>query len=200
MGGSVVATTIQTWVRHGSGKGHVPTVAPPRGDGRATWRLTKVAAIAAAVLGLDQVSKAIVRLSMPLCTAPHAIGCERVRLPGSAGLLRAENPGGALGFGMSMGSMVWTSVALLGLALVISYARKGRLSPILALGMALQLGAVLGNLMDRLAFGAVTDFIYLTRGLLFNVADLALAVGSLLAFVALASTRVADPAKRADRR
>jgi signal peptidase II len=50
-----------------------------------------------------------------------------------------------------------------------------------ALAVGLQLGGALGNVFDRIAFGGVTDFIDAGAGVTFNMADVALVAGMLLA-------------------
>ena len=47
------------------------------------------------------------------------------------------------------------------------------------------MGGSLGNLIDRLAHGAVTDFIDLARWPAFNVADCAITTGAVLIVVGL---------------
>lgn len=50
-------------------------------------------------------------------------------------------------------------------------------SPLLRLAIGLQLGGALGNLFDRVAFGAVTDFIDVGWWPIFNIADSSICVG-----------------------
>jgi len=56
-----------------------------------------------------------------------------------------------------------------------------------AIGYALILGGALGNLIDRLAYGHVVDFLYLHLGerplFVFNIADAALTIGPVLMIV-----------------
>ena len=47
----------------------------------------------------------------------------------------------------------------------------------LRVAMGMQLGGALGNLTDRLRFGAVTDFISVGKFPVFNVADSSISVG-----------------------
>ena len=49
--------------------------------------------------------------------------------------------------------------------------------PILRLAIGLQLGGAFGNLFDRVAFGAVTDFIDVGWWPIFNIADSSICVG-----------------------
>jgi len=51
--------------------------------------------------------------------------------------------------------------------------------------IAMQLGGAIGNLIDRLVFGPVTDFISVGRFPVFNVADSSITVGVGLLLLAL---------------
>ena len=67
-------------------------------------------------------------------------------------------------------------------------------APLLMLSLGLQLGGALGNLIDRLRLGHVTDFVDFQVWPVFNVADSAIVVGvSILAWFALFGDR-AKPA------
>ena len=135
--------------------------------------------VALSILALDQVSKAWIERMLP-------VGGKREVIPGFFNLTHIRNDGVA--FGLFAGSdgrwKVWllAALALVAIAVVISLIRNtptsNRLS-ILALGLVL--GGALGNLLDRLASGAVTDFLDFYRGGYhwhnFNVADSAISVG-----------------------
>ena len=57
--------------------------------------------------------------------------------------------------------------------------------PILRLAIGLQLGGAFGNLFDRVAFGAVTDFIDVGWWPIFNIADSSICVGMAALIVVL---------------
>jgi signal peptidase II len=141
--------------------------------------LSRSMAIAGIAIALDQLTKAFVRGALDLCTARGAVGCARVRVAGSFELIRIRNSGSAFGFHKDL--WMWGPVAIAGLALVLVYARGGRGTGIVAIAAGLQVGGALGNLADRLLLGGVTDFIYLGSGPVFNVADVLLALGTLMA-------------------
>ena len=93
------------------------------------------------------------------------------------------NPGvtfGLLGQGSVMGTYILSAVALLVVVVLVVWMRKAeRLSVALALG-AIAGGAV-GNVLDRLRFGRVVDFIHAHAfgysWYVFNVADAAIVCG-----------------------
>ena len=60
------------------------------------------------------------------------------------------------------------------------YATTGARSFVLRLALGLQLGGALGNLLDRLQQGYVTDFLDVGPWPIFNVADSAISVGMVL--------------------
>jgi len=83
-------------------------------------------------------------------------------------------------------SFALTIVAIVGIALLLVYALiiRPRFSPLdsrltrTALGLIL--GGAIGNLIDRLCLGGVTDFIDFTFWPVFNIADSAITVGVIL--------------------
>jgi signal peptidase II len=102
----------------------------------------------------------------------------------------SENSGVAFGMLQRLpGGRIWlTLVALGAFALVIHYLRKTP-ATLLRLHVALGLvgGGAIGNVLDRLIYGSVTDFLVVDLGFwplnpwpAFNVADAALVVGVLL--------------------
>lgn len=96
----------------------------------------------------------------------------------------SENTGVAFGMGQSLpgGRVLLTLVALFALLLVGYYLIKsGPRQTRLHLALGLVGGGAIGNLIDRIAFGRVTDFIVWHVGKhewpAFNIADAALVVG-----------------------
>jgi signal peptidase II len=136
--------------------------------------------IALLVLSGDELLKVYVRARLPLCEI-HALGpCERFELVGPLRLVRTENAGSALGD--AQGWQIWSLVAAFGLLMVPVYARRLRGAVWLAAAaVGLQLGGAAGNLLDRVLLGRATDMLYVGYGLVWNLADVALATGALLA-------------------
>ncbi len=141
-----------------------------------------LATIAGAVVILDQLSKAVVRHSLPLYRPVRVI-------EGFFSLTHIENPGGAFGFlaGHVSGLqrlffLVGTLAAVWVLVYLYRKIPAGHLW--LATALSLILGGAIGNLIDRLRFGKVTDFLDFFVGQhhwpAFNVADSAVTVGGLI--------------------
>jgi signal peptidase II len=102
-----------------------------------------------------------------LADAPVDLGFITLRL--------AQNPGVAFSLGADAPSWIVTAVTATAVVLIAAMAWRGTLRPPLAAGLLL--GGGLGNLLDRLAGGTVTDFFDLGWFPSFNVADIALNVG-----------------------
>lgn len=100
-------------------------------------------------------------------------------------IIRGENRGGL--FGIVQGSAPILAALSLGVivALLLFHEREGtkRVTPI-TVAVALLIGGALGNLIDRVAFGFVLDFVDIGIGTLrfwtFNVADMGISLGILL--------------------
>lgn len=130
--------------------------------------LGRASAVAAAAVAIDQVSKAIVRTEV--------LPGERIDLIGGTEIVRVANSGIAFGLLNDAGSLVLVIAAvafagLLGLFLV-SAERPGLWLPI-----GLLAGGAVGNLIDRIREGAVTDFIDPPNWPAFNLADVEITVG-----------------------
>ncbi len=134
-----------------------------------TW----LALAAGAIVLLDQYTKFLVRTYL-------ALGQTWMPLEWLAPYARIvywTNTGAAFGL-FQNGGMVFTVLAIIVSAAIIYYYRDmGRASWFIRLALALQLGGALGNLVDRLTRGTVTDFISLGTFPVFNVADSCISVG-----------------------
>jgi signal peptidase II len=130
------------------------------------WRLS--GALCLLVLALDQIAKAAVEDSL--------VPGEDVDLLGPLGLTLAHNSGVA--FGLASGGdavLIVFAVAALG---VVGYllARDPR-RPGLWVAAGLVAGGALGNLVDRVRTGVVTDYLAVGSWPPFNLADIAITVG-----------------------
>jgi signal peptidase II len=136
--------------------------------GRASERAAVVAAV---VLVADQLTKQLVRSSI-------ALGESRHLLPGVT-LVHAQNSG--IAFSLFTGSEAGVIVvAAIVLATVLIYFALHRERRWMWLACGLIVGGALGNLIDRLRVGMVTDFIKLPDWPAFNVADASITLGVLM--------------------
>jgi signal peptidase II len=145
----------------------------------------RTALVALAVIVLDQLSKRAVQ---------HSIvpGEERKLLPGIQ-LVDTRNRGVAFGFfpGSHVGVTILIALALL--ALLVYFARHAT-QPLIWLPTGLLLGGALGNIVDRLNDGAVTDFVKLPLGWPpFNLADTSITIGIVILFLLIDHLRRVAP-------
>ena len=139
----------------------------------------KLAVVAGLVVVLDQLTKAVILSRVPLYRTISII-------PGFFSFTHIHNPGGAFGFFATQSSNVRTIVFLLVSSMAVGlifyfYQQTPRSHPWLATGFALILGGAVGNLIDRVRFGKVVDFLDFYIGQLhwpaFNIADSAITIG-----------------------
>jgi signal peptidase II len=142
-------------------------------------KITFLAIVAGTVLVLDLLTKMLVLAHLPL-------GAGIPVIPGLFDVTHVQNPGGAFGFLATLGpqarSVIFILVSVVAVAVILWFYLQ---TPVqqrwLAFGFALIFGGAIGNLVDRLRFGAVIDFIDVYIGDLhwpaFNIADSAITVG-----------------------
>lgn len=130
-----------------------------------------------AVLGVDQLSKHLVRANLRLGESWPADGLFR--------LTHGTNSGSAFGlFPNQTAILILASVMAIGF-LIYFYRRHALPRPLLRFAIGLQLGGALGNLIDRLRVGNVVDFIDLGPWPIFNLADSCIVVGMSLLIASL---------------
>lgn len=139
-------------------------------------------ALAALVIGLDQASKVLV-----LATLRFG---ESVYVAPFFNWVLAFNPGAAFSFLAGAGGWqrwLFTLLALGMSAWIVGMLRQHSAQRWLCLGLSLIMGGALGNVVDRLRFGAVVDFIEWHLGgyywPAFNVADSAITLGAVILFL-----------------
>lgn len=90
------------------------------------------------------------------------------------------NTGAAFGI-FKNGRVFFTASSLLVIALIVFYALYcRRLGLFLSIAMGLILGGAIGNLIDRLVFGHVIDFLDFRIWPVFNIADSSITIGAIL--------------------
>ena len=144
-------------------------------------RYTLFLLLITANIGCDQISKSVVREQLEY----H----EQIQLAGEHFLLtKVENSGAFLSLGDGLGPIAKTlllnllpAFSMLGL---IFWLFRGGLTKGMALGFCCVIGGGIGNIIDRVAYGSVTDFLYIHVGFfrtgIFNFADVSITFGALL--------------------
>jgi signal peptidase II len=145
------------------------------------------------VIVVDQATKALARAW--LAQRPPVVFGEEWVAGGLAQLTYFENPGAFLGMGADLPATlrfwVFTVAAVLLLAGLVIYAWRASVqtSTLMLVGISLLVAGGVGNLIDRIVNdGRVVDFMFVGVGWLrtgvFNVADMALTAGVLIAVLA----------------
>ena len=161
------------------------------------WRW---AALIAFVIIADQLSKWVIldtpAFSAMACLDP-VVRCGRIEISSFFDLTMLWNRGVSFGTLQSTGIMRWilvafTTVIAIGFAYWLTRAERW----VTALSLSLVIGGAVGNLIDRVRFGAVVDFLDFSGPWfgayigsvpvgfpwVFNIADAAITVGALLLF------------------
>jgi signal peptidase II len=131
--------------------------------------------IAAMIIALDQWTKWLVRTNIPAGQSwlPDSL----LWLSPYARIVHWYNKGAAFGI-FQEGSMVFTVLAfIVSAAIIYYYPQVSKQDWPLRLAMSMQLGGAIGNLIDRLTIGHVTDFISVGTFPVFNIADSSISVG-----------------------
>jgi signal peptidase II len=144
--------------------------------------------LAGAIFVLDQASKYWIletqKFSPPGCLEAH-VGCRKIEVSGIFDLTMVWNYG--VSFGMLKAGNDFARWGLVALSLIISGVfiawMRAAVRPLTKWSLGLVVGGALGNVIDRIRFGAVADFLDFS-GLyfpwVFNVADAAITVGAML--------------------
>ena len=160
----------------------VAPAAPPTDGAAARYAHPLELGTMAVVVALDQVSKAIIRIVLPL-------GESRRVIPEFLDLTHVHNTGAAFGLlnaaDFPYKPVVMIAIAAIALVAIAAYATQlGFHERMARFGLALILGGAFGNLIDRAIAGYVVDFVDVywgsTHFWAFNVADSAITIGAIL--------------------
>ncbi len=128
-------------------------------------------AVMVVVVVLDQATKAAVRSGI-------AQGDSDGVFPGVE-LVHVRNEGVAFSR-FSGGGTIVTIIVAAALVALVAYFATHLNKPLVWLPTGMLLGGALGNIIDRVRYGAVTDFIKLPAWPAFNVADVSITLGVLV--------------------
>ena len=166
---------------------------PPMPSKNATsTRLTQWLAIALVVILLDQFTKVLILGSFQLGDSRFVTSFFNI--------VRAHNTGAAFSFlADAAGWQRWffTALGLVATGVIVFLLKRHGQQALFATALSFILGGALGNVIDRLRFGAVVDFIHAHvfgwSWYVFNVADAAIVCGvAALVLDSLRPTRLAD--------
>ncbi len=133
-------------------------------------------------IGCDQISKDVVRKNVDPNDYIRVVQDNFI-------LTNVENTGAMLGFGQNLPPILKVILlqalpVLVLLILLFRILQKSNLDKWLIMAFAFVIGGGIGNLIDRILYGSVTDFFQIKIGFLktgiFNMADVSVTVGVLL--------------------
>lgn len=135
--------------------------------------------LSAAVIVLDQLTKSWV-------TAAFELG-DSLTITSFFNLVLAYNTGAAFSFLAGAGGwqrIFFVAIAVIASVVIVFLLRKPHNHPLLSTALALILGGAIGNVIDRIRFGHVVDFIQVHGAgyffPAFNIADSAITIGATL--------------------
>jgi len=136
-------------------------------------RALSVALIVFAIIAFDQITKYLIVNSLSLYDSIEVFPFLHI--------VNVRNTGAAFGSFKSLGSSFFIIVAVAAIGFVLYLLMKRTYN---TFGLSLILGGAVGNLIDRILYGQVVDFVDFSIGSYhwpaFNVADSALTVGIIL--------------------
>ncbi len=132
--------------------------------------------IAGFVILLDQWSKHLVRTQLELTEqwAPWPWLLPYLRI------VHWNNTGAAFGMFQGMNLVFMILAVIVSGAIIYFFPRIPREDWLMRLALALQLGGAVGNLIDRILYGTVTDFVSMGNFAVYNVADACISIGVVL--------------------
>ncbi len=128
--------------------------------------------IALVIIGLDQLTKYLVKTNMEL-------GESIPLIPDVFHLTSHRNMGAAFGILQNQRFFFILITIAVVIGIVIAIKRIGHAQPRTAFALSLVLGGAIGNFIDRATTGQVVDFLHfiLINFPIFNVADMAITIG-----------------------
>jgi signal peptidase II len=161
----------------------------------ATWRRPSAArwvlfaVLAVGIVVIDQLSKAWIVDNLRLGAAPTAVVGDWLRIVHwrNSGILFGMLPQSAGAFAI---------VSLVVLALIVGYHAKAGRGLLVTVALGLLLGGAIGNLVDRLRYGSVVDFVDMGIGAwrfyTYNLADAAISTAIFLLIVMALAPRLGE--------
>lgn len=123
------------------------------------------------IVALDQISKLYIR-------AKFLIEGTSVQVFRFINITYIENSGAAFGiFSGAKYLLIFITLLFLFITLYYRFKHKDRINRLTDISLGLIFGGTIGNLIDRIISGTVTDFIQIGIWPVFNIADIAICVG-----------------------
>jgi signal peptidase II len=130
--------------------------------------------IASILITCDQITKALVRIYLPIEGQTwNALAF----LEPYARIIHITNTGVAFGMFKGMGWVFAILAVIIAGVIVYYYPKVEKKEWLLRVALAMQFSGAVGNLIDRIIYGKVTDFISVGNFAIWNVADASITVG-----------------------
>lgn len=133
------------------------------------------------ILVLDQITKALVRANIPYGTVWMPLDWLRPVLK----FVYIHNTGAAFGLFQNGGLVFGIMAVLVSAFIIYYYPQIPQDEKLMRVALAMQMSGALGNLIDRIRFGYVTDFISVHTFAVFNIADSSITIGVGLLILAM---------------
>lgn len=129
--------------------------------------------IAAAIIVVDQITKALVRQNL-------ALGESWAPIPAIGDFFRFlywQNRGAAFGTFQNAGPILTIVRIAIAIFIIVFYQKAEIKDTLMKVALSLMLGGAIGNLIDQFSLGFVTDFIAAGKFPIFNIADSVVTIG-----------------------
>ena len=150
---------------------------------------TAIFAIAGAVILLDRVTKLVVlRYMVPAQSFPI--------IDNIFHLTYVRNSGAAFGLLPGMQPLFFVTTGVVIGFILLYWLHVRPTDPLLVIGLGLELGGAIGNLIDRMAWGSVIDFLDFRFWPVFNFADCSVFIGLFVLLLAAVRQSRRDAERR----
>lgn len=145
------------------------------------WDYAFLLGIAGFIVVVDQWTKYLVRTQIPFAGSWSPF----VWLEPYIRIVHWQNTGAAFGMLQGFGLVFAILAVIVSIAILYYFPRVPSNEWAMRLAMAMQLGGAVGNLIDRITVGTVTDFVSVGTFAVFNVADACISVGTVILILAV---------------
>jgi signal peptidase II len=145
------------------------------------WDYVSLIGVAGVIVAFDQWTKFLVRTRIPFggSWSPWPW------LEPYARIVHWQNTGAAFGMFQRYGIVFTVLAIIVAIGILYYYPSVPRSEWAVRLAMMMMMGGAVGNLIDRLTLGTVTDFVSLGTFAVFNVADASISVGTAILILAV---------------
>lgn len=137
--------------------------------------------IAGVIVVLDQLTKAWIRQNLVLGEVYHP----EFWLSSYARILYWKNTGAAFGIFQNLGGIFTILPFIVSGVIIYYFPQIPSQDWLIRLALGMLFGGAVGNLIDRLTLGYVTDFISIGEFPVFNIADASISIGVVVLFIGM---------------